>query len=612
MKDDVIQRLSRAAARGEASRIGTEIARFITRLSPREPDGVIAAAYLAGAVTEDSHTCLCLDTSSLASTALEKGLEPRDLEALPRDLPQSEMVGRPGETAPLILDGDRLYLHRYWSYEQRLASRLLTMARQSPKPPDILLASKMTDSLFPSGPAKPDWQKIAAFNALFRRLLVISGGPGTGKTRTVTALMALLLACDKAGELRIAMCAPTGKAAARLTESVTSSMNSLDLPREIRRKMPLRAQTLHRLLGYGKIPGLFRFNRENPLPCNLLILDEASMVDLPMMVHLTDALRDEAGLVLLGDRDQLASVDAGSVLNDLCRGVDMFTHSRSFIELAGRINENLLVPESGLASPPPLRDGIITLSHNYRFCPGSGIMELSSAVNHGDFHRAKRILEDRALEKVRFIPASRMDIGAFLEREALPGFRHLMQAVTPEDALGKMDDLKILCGLKRGFSGQGLINSHVSTMLNKGRPRLAAALFKGLPIIITRNDYMLELFNGDTGIIWPDESGSMKAWFPTGKDEARRFSPARLPAFQAAWAITVHRSQGSEFRKVLLVLPSEKSAMPGRELLYTAITRAREEIVIWGAWNDLKACIKNRTARASGLGDILWRAKQDR
>jgi len=199
-----------------------------------------------------------------------------------------------------------------------------------------------------------------------------------------------------------------------------------------------------------------------------------------------------------------------------------------------------------------------------------------------------------------------MDIPRLLEKEALADFQRLSRASSPEDALERTDNLKVLCALKRGSKGVQHINNYITSLVT-GRPySFKGYLYKGLPVIISRNDYMLELFNGDTGVIWPDESGRLKAWFPCGENGIRQFSPARLPSFEAAWAITVHRSQGSEFKRVLLVLPSEKSAMPGRELLYTAITRARDEITIWGTWDDLRACVERQTARTSGLGEILW------
>lgn len=604
MKADIINELSRAAARGEANRSGVEFARFIARLCPHASNGVVIGAYLARAVIDDSHTCLVLNEANLTAAAEANGIGGADISAVPRDIPKSGIVGRPGDIKPLILDNRRLYLHRYRQYEQDVAHRILRMVRIRTSPVHEQAAIKMLNRLFPPGPALPDWQKIAVFNALYTNFLVISGGPGTGKTRTVTALMALLTAASAEEELLIAMCAPTGKAAARLTESVASAASALGLSDSIREKMPAGAHTIHRLLGAGRTPGRFRYNRENPLPFKVLIMDEASMVDLPMMAHLLDALRDDAGLVLLGDKDQLASVEAGSVLSDICAGQDIFSWSHEFTERADRINEKIPKANGNGNRVHELRDCIITLEHSYRFTEGSGITELASAVNRGNFEQARRILEDRDLKRVNFISVDQQDLPSLLQTKAAGFARKLLSSASPWDALGKMDCFRILCGLKRGYTGVEQINRHLEGCAVH---RIAHRhIYKGLPVIINRNDYMLELFNGDTGMVWPDETGKLRIWFASRKNKLRRFSPAVLPSFDPAWAITVHRSQGSEFKKVLFILPSGKSAMAGRELLYTAITRAREEITIWGTWQELRVCVENRTGRNSGLGEMVW------
>lgn len=607
---DMIRELAAAAGRGEASRLGSEFARFIARIAPEESCGVILGVYLACAVLEDSHTCLVLDPDVLSTAAEAKGICLKDARAVIKDIREAGVVGRPGDLKPLILDGNRLYLHRYWRYEQRIAGRLLALAGIRSRPSDELAAVELVKQFFPRCPARPDWQKIAVFNALYRNLLVISGGPGTGKTRTITAVMAVLLAASEKKDLIIAMCAPTGKAAARLTESVAEAIPEFGLPAGIVERMPVKAHTIHRLLGAGLKPGVFRFNRETPLPHDVVIVDEVSMVDLPMMVHLLDALHEHAKLVLLGDRDQLASVEAGSVLRDICAGSGSFSYSHDFVERAGKIGEKIEPEISGSNSAEgrstELRDCIIVLGHSYRFSEGTGIAELASAVNRGRFTEVSEILGNRRFPRVRFISAAKTDLPALLESEVSGFIRELPASESQQQALKKMGDFRILCGLKRGYTGVEYINRHIAAHFFQAMEGHGRGLYRGLPVIINRNDYMLGLYNGDTGIAWPDETGRLRIWFDAGENGLRCFSPARLPTFDPAWSITVHRSQGSEFSKVLFVLPSEKTAMPGRELLYTAITRARDEIIIWGTWRDLEACVVNRTRRNSGLGAILW------
>ncbi len=604
MEESVIKRLTRAAARGEASRTGAEFARFIARLWPGENEGLFIGAYLACAAIDDSHTCLVLEDDHIVRTAEVAGLPGLEPGPVIRGVLSSGAVGRPGENRPLVLDGGRLYLHRYWSYERLVARRLLELAGSRLRPANAHAAAEMAKRMFPACPARPDWQKIASFSVLFRRLLVISGGPGTGKTRTVTALMALLVSSEPGKEPLLAMCAPTGKAAARLTESVASASRALEIEEEIRKSMPQKALTVHRLLGAGREPGRFRFNRENPLPHHAVILDEASMIDLPMMVHLLDALRPEARLVLIGDRDQLASVEAGSVMKDICQGEHRFSYSPGFVDQAGMVGESL--PPAGGGPHHAVKDCIVTLGHSYRFRPGSGIDELATAVNQGDFRQVQAIFRDPELDRARFITASQEDLSAFLEREAVPWARNLAGAASCREAISRMEEFRILSGLKKGPSGVESINRFIHERVTRGFRPEEGTVFKGLPVIINRNSYVMELFNGDTGVVWPDEEQRLKVWFTLGENELRGFSPYGLPPFDPAWAITVHRSQGSEFRKVILVLPPKKTAMPGRELLYTAITRAREEIIIWGSWEDLRACVENRTRRDSGLGELLW------
>ncbi len=606
MSDTIIKILAQRVKAGEASRGGLEFARFISRVAPDESEGVILGAYLACAAIEDAHTCISLDPKALSDTARAYGAGDLDVSAISPGIESSRIAGHAGDDLPLITHDGKLYLHRYFSYEQTMAERLEMRAATRCSPEDLHDAAAFAKKLFPRGAVSPDWQKIAVFNALFTRLVIISGGPGTGKTRTVTALMALMAATSRNADLEIAMCAPTGKAAARLTEAVLSATDALEIPDDIKKRIPSQARTLHRLLGAGRNTGRFRHNRENPLSCHVLIMDEASMVDLPMMVHLMEALRDDTTLVMLGDRDQLASVEAGSVLRDICEGIERFGHSQDFIDRCRLIDEDVTdLADRGSSMPPPLRDCIITLKHSYRFSSTSGIASLATYVNVGDYTSVKKLLRDAPVDGIELAESKGGDATAAVAERLLPHARRIMDASSVDQALAHLNEFKILCAMRQGPAGVEAVNGLAHAMVSNMGFQVLQGMYRGLPVIINRNDYMLDLYNGDTGIVWPDETGRLRVWF-RGEGGLRSFSPSRLPSHDAAWAITVHRSQGSEFDRVLFLLPPRDSIMPGRELLYTAITRAREHITILGGWDDLKACIERRTWRNSGLAKRLW------
>ncbi len=614
--ETIITRLAEQAANGQAGVSGVEFARFMARIAKRPSTGLALASYLVSTVIEDSNTCLVLNEDFLKAYAMEKGVEwlwqeIGGFREFMQDIEASGVVGRPGDTSPFILAGQRLYLHRYLAYEDLVARDIKARGKVEMEVPDS--AIEFANKLFPPGPARPDWQKLAALNAVARRFSVVSGGPGTGKTRTVAAMMAIIQHCYSPGSLSMALCAPTGKAAARLTESIHSALGSLKklgLPDETANALPVEAMTVHRLLGTGFRPGFFRFNRENPLPWDVVIVDEASMLDLPMMAHLCEALSRDARLIFIGDHCQLASVEAGSVLADICFGRDKFAYSSRFRQMAERAGEFLGndsdCPEIQGPEKPRhfLRDCIITLEHNFRFEAGSGIHELANAVNKGSVSDVLELLSKGDVNGVRFVNDREAGLAEFLEKELEIFISSILENDDIYHAIASLDNLRILCAVKDGPHGSRNVNDFAAWRFFR-QPARTNRLFKGLPVIIRRNDYNLGLFNGDTGMVWKDRHGRLKVCFQSN-DSVRSFSPSMLPRFDPAWAVTVHVSQGSEFDRVLLVLPPASSLMAGRELLYTAITRARKEIVIWGSVSALEHCIKQHTARESGLKDLLW------
>ena len=555
-----------------------------------------AAAFLCRGVTESAevlrtvvsllsqavgqgHVCLDLEEIAGQLVRIPGSDEPLRLPdaarlvALLRSLPT---LGRPGEHRPLVLDdAGRLYLYRYFRYEALLADAIRARATSESSGIDEA-------ALAPPSENAEDRQRQAALTALRRRFSVISGGPGTGKTTTVVRILGLLLEQPGGERMRIALAAPTGKAAARLAASIASLREALPCPDEVKRAVPGQVTTIHRLL--GTLPGStsFRHNERNPLPCDAVIVDEASMVDLPLMTALVAALPPQARLILIGDRDQLASVEAGAVLGDICRAAE---------------------------SSGSLVTGCVTvLDRNYRFGDGSGIAALSRAINSGDAGEALRLLGDPtdgtiALEAT----PTRETVRKRLASPVLEGFRPYLEAETPEEALRLFERFRILTALREGPWGAAGMNHAVETLLHEaGLLKADTPFYRGRPVLVTENDYIHKLFNGDTGIILPDpESGNLRAFFAAPDGTVRAIPPEFLPKHETAFAMTVHKSQGSEFERVLMVLPPEDTILLTRELIYTGITRARQSVMVWSDEAVFSAAVKRRTERRSGLRERL-------
>lgn len=531
-------------------------------------------------------------------------------------LRSSPLVGDGQRPTPLVLDGRlRLYLYRYWAAEQRLSRNLRPLLERPSLPPDGQTA-ELFRRLFgpPDAGSEVDYQALAAALALDRGLCLISGGPGTGKTTTVSRILALWLTAQP--DLRIALAAPTGKAAARLGESIEEQIPDLPLPTELAERLPRQAATLHRLLAYRRHQRRFLHRPGNPLPCDVLVVDEASMVDLLMMDVLVAALPRGARLVLLGDRDQLTSVETGFVFGDLARGAQGAGLSADFATAF----EDLSGTHLPLALPDgdsPLRDTAVELVVNYRFRHQPGIGALATAIRQQDVHRALDVLDDPTVGD-----ANRRSHGGdargWLD-PVYPAVRHLFAADNAEEALRRLTAFRILAVTRRGPWGIEQLNRRVEDQLQRddllvddGRVAAAAAnddgghrWYPGRPIMVTHNDYAVGLFNGDLGICWPDD-GQLRAVFPDGRKGGLRSLPlSKLPPHTTAWAMTVHKSQGSEFDHVLLVLPEKDSPLLGRELLYTAVTRAKVRVDLVADASLLEAGIGRRTRRDSGLLDTL-------
>ncbi len=593
--------LAQLLAQGILRPIDVHVARFLERLSVADCPELLIAAAFASRATRQGHTCLplsslsaCLEESTSAKSAWE------DVEKVRRRLLATPVVGRPGADRPLILDkADRLYLLRYFRDEEHIALALLARA-QGTEPVEATRAGQLLEALFPDPPTgEPaiNWQKTAAALALLKRFVVIAGGPGSGKTYTVARILALQLAMAPR-RLRIGLAAPTGKAALRLQESIRAAKAAI--PSQLAAAVPDQAQTLHRLLRFQ--PRQFRFlhNKNNPLHLDLLVLDEASMIDIPLMAAVLDALPAACRIILLGDRDQLASVEAGNLLGDIC-GSGGIAWSQP---LSLHLSELTGAHYPKTAPLHAITDCIVFLQQSYRFSQESGIRLLARTVNSGSSEALLTIMEQQYPD-VEFVETKEGGPGTELEKRIDRFYSPLFSAATPAEALQVLNRNRILCALREGQAGVEGVNALAEHLFRRrGVIGPGQLFYRGMPLMIQRNDYSLGLFNGDTGILWPDERRVLHAWFAT-EDGLRCILPVRLPPWQTAYAITVHKSQGSEFEDVLLLLPETDAPVVTAELIYTAVTRARKTIVLVGGHDVLLQAVQRRVVRFSGLADQL-------
>jgi exodeoxyribonuclease V alpha subunit len=567
-------------------------------------------------------------------------------------LQHSDLVDEGSGQAPLVLAGHRLYLRRYWclerDVERAIQARMLTPDDLATDGPMDLVRTTL-DTLFPATqPSAVDWQKVACALAARSAFSVITGGPGTGKTTTVVRLLALLqrlaLAHAPHRPLVIRLAAPTGKAAARLKQSIRHAIHQLPgaQPEDAvaRDHIPTEVSTLHRLLGTRPDSRMFRHDARHPLALDVLVIDEASMVDLEMMAATLQALPAQARLVLLGDKDQLASVEAGSVLGELCRqardGHYRPETAQWLQSLTGQpLPEDLQDPQG-----PALDQHIVMLRHSHRFDSGSGIGQLAAAVNAGDDRAVQQVLseahpdvfehhwpsvDDERLQAL-ILPPQNPSVGP----PGLSHYLHVMQAQRPplEAAPAEWDawalrvlaahgQFQLLCALRKGPSGVLGLNARVQAIL--ARQRLidpAGEWYAGRPVIVTRNDYALGLMNGDVGIALPYPQRhrteatldwGLRVAFPTHDDThpIHWVLPSRLTAVDTVYALTVHKSQGSEFDHVALLLPPEHTPVLTRELIYTAVTRAKSWFSLIGIGHPrlLQQACRHTVQRSGGLFD---------
>lgn len=625
---------------GVLRRLDAALARFIAELCPQvSPQALMAVVVLAD-LEGRGHTCVLLDelpqhlavlmeraTAAAVPLVLPTELTSRtDWAQALRGCPAVFEEGTPDTGAPLVLSADRLYLRRYWSDESQVAS-LVQQRLMQDVAVDVGVAAAALARLFPQPAVNAvDWQKLACALALRGRFTILTGGPGTGKTYTAARLLALLFAtAAQPTALRVALAAPTGKAAARLKQSIDQALHTLPaidgVPDLSQRIGP--ARTLHSLLGARPDTRRFAHNAAHPLEVDVLLIDEASMVHLEMMAAVLAALPPTARLILLGDKDQLASVEAGAVLGELCSGAEQGRYTpetaQALEALGGERMPSAFIDSAGST----LSQHVVMLRESHRF--GGGIGQLARAVHDGDADKALALLQQADDPAVRRLPLAAphllpleqalVDL-AVQGRDKVPGYAHyagLLKhgAATAGDAvawevwarsvLHAFEQCRVLCAVREGPWGVHALNAAIAARLDKaGLLRCRGEWYAGRPIMVTRNDHDLGVLNGDVGIVLSSPTGGLRVVFANGQT-LRSVSISRLADVQTAFAMTVHQSQGSEFDHTVLVLPDRGAAI-SRELIYTGITRARSAFTLACAdLQTLRDGIARVTHRSSGL-----------
>ena len=636
------------------------LAAFLLEQRPDCSPLVLLAAALVSHQLGHGHVCLdlraTLDEPDLALSLPPEGDDAGDvllpshlLDALRIEEWQAALTTSPvvdasspqDGTRPLVLVGKRLYLRRYWQYERQIVDALSWRLRQP-----LAVAEDMPealDRLFIDSRQRPDWQRLACALAARGRFSIITGGPGTGKTTTVVRLLALLQGpAVKAGRpLRIRLAAPTGKAAARLTESIGRQVGELPVDTAVRQEIPSEVSTLHRLLGSLPNSRHFRHHADNPLALDVLVVDEASMIDLEMMARVLDALPASARLILLGDKDQLASVEAGAVLGDLCQRADEGRYSTQTSAWLERVSGQSLA-EAVLVAGDQERDLLeqqtAMLRHSHRFGRNSGIGELARAVNRCDAEGARALLRGGAFDDIQSRPLKHASDSLFAtlvmgQDQALPGYASYLRVLAEQrpaatttaddiawvdwarNVLAAFDRFRLLCAVRRGEWGVEAVNQRVAALLQRrGLVPSDQGWYEGRPVLVTRNDYSLGLMNGDIGIALrirepalhagEAEHFALRVAFPRndGANGIRFVLPSRLPEVETVYAMTVHKSQGSEFEHAALLLPATRNPVLTKELVYTAITRASRRFTLLESRSGVfEEAVKRRVRRFSGL-----------
>ncbi len=616
-------------AAGVLAAADVHVAQRLGRLGSIEDERVLLAAAFAVRAPRLGH--VCTDLSDIHDKATVDVDFPPDLSALPWLEPAAWVAlvsasplvaaGEDFEGArPLRLIGSQLYLDRYWREERRVAADLRARAGEVTEGVDLGVLSAGLDRLFAD--RSPDLQRLAAATAVLRRFTVVGGGPGTGKTTTVARIIALLdeqAAASGAPAPLVALAAPTGKAAARLAEAVheQAADTGLDVNDDIRTRLrAMEAATLHRLLGWRPDSrSRFRHDRTNRLPHDVVIVDETSMVSLSMMAKLVESVRANARLILVGDPQQLSSVEAGAVLGDVVgpAGGGLLMREPARVLLADATGHD--VPATEPPTGSTIGDSIVILRTVHRFKKDAGIATLAEAIRQGDADAVIAALQGAA-DDVTWIDTDIAEATALaalkpVREAAVTAGRQVTAAAKAgngTEAIQALGSFRLLCAHRRGSYGVATWTERVERWLATGVEGFAAGggWYVGRPLLITENDYALRLYNGDTGVVI-ETNGRIAAVFERS-GQLVQLSPNRLTAVDTVYAMTIHKSQGSQFDTVAVLLPDMSSRILTRELLYTAVTRAQSRLILAGTEAAIRAAIDRPIARASGLRSLLWDA----
>jgi exodeoxyribonuclease V alpha subunit len=568
-------------------------------------------AYLVYKKLNEGHICLDLEELELVKENLPVAYKATNLT---QNILAESLIGSIDNKQPFIKHNNKLYLQRYFNYETIILEKVIELTNIdynliNSRKEQLIAHRTYIQKLFDlsSSTDQTNWQLVAAITGVLNNFTIITGGPGTGKTTTVAKILAILFILKP--DLKVALAAPTGKAAARMAESLkaASTAESSQIDAIVANKFQdLEPSTLHRLLGYIKDSTHFKHHSQNTMNFDVVIVDESSMIDVALFAKLLDAIGKETRIILLGDKNQLASVEAGSLFGDLCesqKNLNLFSKENadfinSFIdESSQKINKlNIQNPLNH-----PLFQHVIELQFSHRFKSDEGIGKFSKAVIQNQQHQIKEFLSSKDDAQVSI--DTRYSKSIF--DEFIKGFENYINESDIKKALQLFNELRILCAIREGENGLYAINRKVEKYLyDKNLINQKTEFYNNRPIIVTQNNYALDLFNGDVGIIREDKDGTLKAWFEDKDGKVKSVLAGLISKVETVFAMTIHKSQGSEFNSVLVILPAQEDIeLITRELLYTAVTRAKNKVIIQSSETVLLKSADAQVQRASGITD---------